>query len=200
MSDKKRKHPMSDSSKLADAAEALVQAALSETNSSMVAMNREVVQGIQSIAADLKGRNDDKALEALGVLNGKVDTLSSNISQMHVTMKTQEKLHRIEFALGHCDLGTFVYYSDSDRSGHRSEELVKNILLIFRQGFGYNITLGMTLTESSYRSSNEEKLASNQKFRDALTAQLFTLLGVPPVWDAQPKEDGRRVIRYPVKS
>jgi hypothetical protein len=197
MSDKKRKHPMSDSSKLADAAEALVQAALSETNSSMVAMNREVVQGIQSIAADLKGSNDGKTLEALGVLNGKVDTLSSTISQMHVTMcsidgslKAQDKLRRIEFALGHCNLEMFRYGSDK-----RSEDLVKKILLSFRKGSGYHITLDMTL--GSYFNSNEDMLASNQKFRDALTSQLFTLLGVQPVWDAQPEKEGRRVIRYP---
>jgi hypothetical protein len=52
----------------------------------------------------------------------------------------------------------------------------------------------MVLSYNGY--SNEEKLKSNQKFRDALTTQLFTLLGVEPVWDAQPEKDGRRVIRY----
>jgi hypothetical protein len=197
---------MSDNSKLAAAAEALVRAAVSKMKSSVVAMDREVIQGIQSIAADLKGRNDDeKTLEALGVLNGKVDVLNSNISQMHkssllmqVTMcgidsslKTQDKHRRIEFALGHCNLGTFQY-----SFGIRSEDLVKKILLNFRKGSGYYISIEKTLSNCS-GCSNETKLTSHQQFRDALTAQLFTLLGVEPVWDAEPEEDGGRVIRYP---
>jgi hypothetical protein len=185
---------MSDnnSSQLAAAAEALVRAAVSKMNASVVAMDCEVVQGIQSIAADLKGRNDDKMLE---VLNGKVDTLNSNISQMHVTMKTQEKLHRIEFALGLCNLGTLTYYMDGCLHPTRSGQLLRAILLDFRKGSGHYISLDMTL--GSYFHSNEAKLTSNQQFRDALTAELFTLLGVEPVWDAEPEVDGRRTIRYP---
>jgi hypothetical protein len=185
---------MSDnnSSQLTAAAEALVRAAVSKMNASVVAMDCEVVQGIQSIAADLKGRNDDKMLE---VLNGKVDTLNSNISQMHVTMKIQEKLHRIDFALGHCSLGTLSYFTYGSCYPNRGEQLVRAILLEFRKGSGYYITLNMV--HDPHCSSNEAKLTSNQQFRDALTAELFTLLGVEPVWDAVSEEDGRRAIRYP---
>jgi hypothetical protein len=189
------RNPMSDnSSKLAADAEALMRAAVSKMNSSVVAMNREVVQSLQSIAADLKGRNDEKTLEALGVLNRKVDTMHTTMCSIDESLKTQDKLRRIEFALGHCNLEEFYYHSEG--YGLRSEDLVKTILLNFRKGSGYYISLDMRL-DICNRSSNEEKLASHQKFRDALTAQLFTLLGVQPVWDAQPKKDGRRVIRYP---
>jgi hypothetical protein len=196
---------MSDnnSGKLAAAAEALVRAAVSKMNASVIAMDREDIQGIQSITADLKGRNDDeKTLEALqasiGLMNGKVDTLNSTISQMQNTMCSIDKHGRIEFALGHCNLNKFDYNQYSDRVRQRSECLVKQMLLSFRKGSGHCMYY---MTLDPYFYSNEGKLTSNKKFRDALTAQLFSLLGVEPVWDAvlqaELEEDGRRVIRYP---
>lgn len=207
---------MSDN-KLAAAAEALVQAAVSETNSSMLAINREVADGIKSISADLQGRgsNDSETLNSIqaqvgalnskvDTLNSKVDTLNSNIVKMQATMssidtslKTQERLKRIEFALDECSHGVFSYYTnDNSYNNERSDALVKSILLNFRKGFGYYIPLEMRLTQPSYGRSNEDKLALNQKFRDALTEQLYTILGVKPVW-SEPEQNGRRVIRYP---
>jgi hypothetical protein len=193
---------MSDnnSSQLTAAAEALVRAAVSKMNASVIAMDCEVVQGIQSIATDLKGRNDDeKTLEALeasvGLLNGKVNTLNSTISQMQNTMCSIDKHRRIEFALIHCNFDMFAY-SDSDCSNHRSEHLAKTILLYFRKGYGYCTSLDMIL--DPHCSSNDEKLKSNQKFRDALTARsCFRCWASNQFGTPCYKPNRRRVIRYP---
>jgi hypothetical protein len=172
---------MSDN-KLAAAAEALVQAAVSETSSSMLAINREVVDGIQA----------------------KVDTLNSNVVKMQATMcsidrslKTQERMRRVDFALDQCSRGSFVYYPNADSHNDASSEvLVRKILLDFRQGFGYYVPSETILNRKRNYLSNEDTLASNQQFRDALTDQLYNILGVKPVW-SEPEQNGRRMIMYP---
>jgi hypothetical protein len=197
--------------KLAAAAEALVQAAVSETSSSIFAINREVADGIQSISADLKGRGskDSETLNSIqakvDTLNSNVDTLNSNMVMMQATMcsidtslKTQERLKRIEFALDQCSHGVFLY--STNEVCDRSDVLVKSILLNFRKGLGHYIALETTRTGDDYglpsNLSYKDKLALNQKFRDALTEQLYTILGVKPVW-SEPEKNGGRMIIYP---
>jgi hypothetical protein len=163
----------------------------------------------KSISADLKGRGskDSETLNSIQakvvVLNSKVDTLSSNMVKMQATMcsidtslKTQERLKRIEFALDQCSLGHGVFLYYTNEGSDRSDVLVKRILLNFRKGLGHYIPLETTLTGDDYGLSKKEKLALNQNFRDALTELLYTILGVKPVW-SEPEQNGGRLITYP---
>jgi hypothetical protein len=174
---KKSTSTMSDN-KLAAAAEALVQAAVSETSSSLVATtNREVSDGIKS-------------------MNSNMVNVQATMSSIDKSLKTQERMRRVEFALDRCSHGNFDYYPKEYSMSESCDALVKSILLNFHQGFGYYIPLEMTLTRQHSAHSNADKLASNQKFRDALTEQLRSILGVKPVW-SEPEQNGRRMIMYP---
>jgi hypothetical protein len=123
--------------------------------------------------------------------------MQATMCSIDTSLKTQERMKRIEFAVDQCSHAMFTYYPKADSfQVARSEMLVKNILLSFHQGFGYYIPLEMTLTHHNDCRSYEARLASHQQFRDALTELLHTILGVKPVW-SEPEQNGGRMIMYP---
>jgi hypothetical protein len=191
---------MSEKNKLATAAEALVQAAVSETTSSTLAITRQVADGIKDISVELKGFNEHT--RTLAAIHSSVEALNVSISKMQKTLddsiKSQTKQRRIKWALQSCKQGSFDYSPTGDYRSHAtsSEELVRSILHAFRLGNGYYISLDMQMPDTGYHRSNEQKLASNQQFRDALTRQLSAILGVTPVW-SEPEATGQCIIRYP---
>jgi hypothetical protein len=186
---------------VAETAEALlVQTAISETrSSSTLAISREVSDGIKDLSEGPKEHRDERTLDAI---HASLDTLNRNICKLQNTLEdslqNQDKLRRIEFAIQNCKNGSFDYSpTGTSGNGKSTEDLVRLILYDFRLGKEFALRLGLQLPHYAFEPRpDEEKIASNQQFRDALTTQLTTLLGVTPVW-SEPNKNGRRTIRYP---
>lgn len=191
----------SSASKLTEAAEALVQAAVAETEASSLALGREVVDSIQNISKDvdaLKTATDNKSnmivqhladlKTAVASVKTAVDLQSDVIKLQIQAIEAQTKLHRIDMALR--DVASlpglnFDYYKAGD-GFCQSINLCKNILRSFYKGCGYFI-------EGMYISTGRPHETDPKDFQEKLSNHLETLLGKRPKIGVS---DGKQAIWY----
>mmetsp|Transcript_4142 Transcript_4142/g.8894 ORF Transcript_4142/g.8894 Transcript_4142/m.8894 type:complete len:190 (+) Transcript_4142:38-607(+) len=179
--------------KLMDAAEALVKAAVSETEATAVSHGRATVASLESISksvSELHVSNDGKLNLILPLLAEMVISLkgmNSKMEQQVNILQEEAKRRKIEFALQHTERQNFDYRQDSGYN-NKSNSLVTDILWSFLKGNGYYLPSGARSTSRNTCESTPEN------FRAALISQLENLLGSKPrITDAA---DGRQIIWY----
>jgi len=134
---------MSSSKRLKEAAEQLIKAAYldvkaegeskaSEATVAAIATGNDYLAALDKQVASLKETMDAK----INTLNQNVGNVKEQLEVLQRSTETQTKLLNICWAIENCKLNSFQYYEGrNDRE--TSENLVRNILFSFRQGFGY---------------------------------------------------------------
>ena len=137
-------------SRLAEAAEALAEAATLEADT---ITNKEVVAAIESLKTSF---------------DAKINLLKSDISSMKAIMEEEQKQTRLYRARECVNLSSFIYYADGYKK--ESKDLAKEVLMWFSLGYGYNLPNG----RMSYYEEN------HQAFRDKFSNQVKALIGRDP--------------------
>jgi hypothetical protein len=184
---------MSHQPSVSEAAEALVRAACLDLKvQNDAASSAKVVAAIASLGTkidatakatkEMKASTDDKlnsVTQHLGDVKSSLDALKSSVD-------AASAMRSLEFAFDHADIGSFQYHAD--QTFILSKDLVKNMLLSFRQDRGHYLPKNARLV--SYTSSSN----SQTEFENKLIAQIYNLTGVKPcIVDSS---DGRRIIYY----
>ena len=177
-----------DSRKLAEAAEALVQAAVAETEANSLALSREIASSVKLLAdGSFKASVDGKLnttnqhladlKDAVALVKASVDLQTDAIKSLTKTFQEQTRLQNITDAIkndNYLALIRFVYRGNNDSyTSNHSDTLVKAILRAFRKNQGYYIT-GLYIGETY---SNNKDVAGFQK---KLCDQIEDLLGKRP--------------------
>jgi CO dehydrogenase/acetyl-CoA synthase alpha subunit len=195
-----------DMSKLTLAAEELIKAASTHVESTSLAIGKETVEGLKQLSVN--STSIEKSVEALKLLQeSKMNTLIQSIAELKKEMTElnanvvlQTKHQTLEWAISNAEMGSFKYYEKADnyncyhcnRSQVASAELVRLVLMIFRNGSGrYIDKLGLTHTSSG--GVNDQNKESEKNFRDALSTQIHNLTGQKPRFAIT---DGRYAIYY----
>jgi hypothetical protein len=161
----------------------------------------------------------------LDTVNEKLDVINQNILALKNVIKEQDKYQRLAFAIENSQLGSFAYYIRCKPNGlgfssrrdqdsmprdqdsmpctvyfgsgkQNSSELVKNILLSFRQGTAQCLSQCAIIDDlavSCWLSENQANEAE-QKFHDELVGQIYRLTGTKPRITKQ--ENGTYAIFY----
>lgn len=126
-----------------------------------------------------------KVNSSLDTINLSVCHLASEFQSLKMLMETQEKMHRITFAIENCEFGSFEYYNSLTFCHHQSHHLVKSILFAFRQEDGYELPTECIVEESlgdrCHHAAEEKKMANGERlFHESLVTQIHALTGVEP--------------------
>uniref|UniRef100_A0A7S2YPC9 Uncharacterized protein n=1 Tax=Entomoneis paludosa TaxID=265537 RepID=A0A7S2YPC9_9STRA len=196
----KAQRSMTTSSKaeLLEAAEALVKAAVSDTESTSLSHGRATVSGLEEISkgiSEMKVSSDgklntihqklfdlDKTLQEMKFLmKEEVDILREDQQLRKLDLEIQNKRHKLEFAMQHADHEEFVYYLSSSRRAESSVStgLVKDILLAFLRDKGFVLSSDLRLAKKNdYGGLGAyEHFGSEKDFRRKLVRLLESLLG-----------------------
>jgi len=177
---------------LSEAAAELVRAAEMEVNvatqkklsSSLEALKQSFdtkLNAIQQVVKQSSTNSDDKmntVNQNIVNLTGKINTVNQNIVDLNETMKHNQKMQTLEWALQNAEIGSFSYYEPNSYSDKNSADLLRKVLLWFRRGEGCYIG-DSTLQQSRYLNE-QQKEESREKFRKELAAQIYSLTGINP--------------------
>jgi hypothetical protein len=193
-----------DMSKLTLAAEELIKAASTHVESSSLAIGKETVEGLKRLSVN--STSIEKSVESLKQSQeSKMNTLIQSIAELKKEMTDlnanvvrQTKHQTLEWAISNAGMDSFKYYKKDNRSTYHggsdvaSTELVRSVLMWFRQGMGAYIE-NNSLTPYLSNDTKEKDEEGEKKFRDALSTQIHNLTGQKP---RIVMSDGRYVIYY----
>jgi hypothetical protein len=192
---------------LVEAAEALARAALSEAETSSLAVGRETVAGLIALkeSIDQKFNTNNQKLETLGEsISAELLKVTSEVQSLKHAIEKQDKFQRISFGIQNSHVGSFKYrlfsqedsYSKNTAYGREydSADLVKSILLSFQKGWGYDPgRCAVGIQNSGFQTRvNAEK--AEEEFRISIIDQIFSLIGTKP--SITKEADGRYAIYY----
>jgi hypothetical protein len=191
-----------DSNNLAAAAEALVQAAVTTTQTNSLALSRDIAASVKQLSDESKSfkESTDSKLnttnqhlvdlkDAITSVKTALELQTDAIKLQTAAIKEQTRFQLISSALkeeSYLASNRFIY-RDANNATAYSDQLIKTILLNFRKGNGLYIT-NLYLCEGHY-SSNKD----SDGFEKKLCDQLHHVLGVCPKIT---KADGKTTIRY----
>jgi hypothetical protein len=170
----------SKKARLEEAAEALVRAAVSVSETASLAIGRDVakkldkldkLEGVSEDIVSLKESSDAK----LNMIHQDICNLKDEMAKVSQALKTEAKVQRIQFAIDHVEKRQNIEYSHANN--YKSiRELLTPVLWQFMQGFGYYLpdnaiffNVGETNTEVGYEA-----------FRSKVVTELHALLGKKP--------------------
>ncbi|GKZ00515.1 hypothetical protein MPSEU_001003900 [Mayamaea pseudoterrestris] len=192
--------------KLTAAAEALIQAAVSVTESNSLALSREIAASIKDVSEGsklVKESMENKLnttnqhlcdlKDAVSAVKTSIDAQTEAIKLQTAAMKDQARFQQITSALTTSDqyltAHRFTYYVNGDHySSGQSDQLIKRILILFRKNCGFYIT-NYSLNSTQYSSSSKDCAG----FRKNLCDQIQDILGQRP---RVTETDGKTTIWY----
>ena len=135
----------------------------------------------------------------LNKINQRLNNIDSKMAAIQKDINHQTKLQALAFAIENSEIYSFQYYQyqDDNTEGYavkaQSADLVRDVLLNFRRGYGYILPKG-TMSSFPWGHTLEEQAKSNTKFHAALVARIHTLTGTKP--RVEEEDDGSFVIYY----
>jgi len=178
--------------------EELVKAAEAEVEVSSLRTGWEIVECLQTLSRNIQAMKEERATDS----QSSRDKISSKLENLHQAMMSnsqaikvlrdeialQTKLQRLDFAYRNSSVGAFEYRTNDFRSYGNTWDLIPEIILSFRKGFGRYINGWGT---SHYSEESEAKAA---EFHSKLSDQIETLTGVKPCIEQE--SSGKYSIHY----
>jgi hypothetical protein len=173
----------SKKARLEEAAEALVRAAVSVSETASLAIGRDVAKKLDKLdklervsedIVSLKESSDTK----LNTIHQDICNLKDEMAKVSQALKTEAKVQRIQFAIDHVENrqnGQYVFATSSVM--RIREDLLTPILSSFMRGFGYNLPGNAYLYGVSSNQNNEK---GYEDFRSKVVTELHELLGKKP--------------------
>jgi predicted RNase H-like nuclease (RuvC/YqgF family) len=183
--------PPTKKNRLAEAAEALIEAASLETDSmtqkqltaNLDSLKSSFVDNLNRVVQKLQSSNENFDAK-INTLNQHVHDLKIEMGALKKIMENQTKQKTLELALTLLDLNSFTYFECSNNyhaNQKNSSELAKTVIRLFMLGYGYNLPLEATLTnEQRFTTSTAEKELLKKAFIDKFAGQIRALIKREP--------------------
>lgn len=177
--------------RLAEAAEALIEAASLETDSmtqkkltaNLDSLKSSFADNLNIVVQKLQSSNENFDAK-INTLNQHVHDLKIEMGALKKIMENQTKQKTLKGALTLLDLNSFTYFECSNNYANQknSSELAKTAIRSFMLGYGYNLPSEATLTidhRFSSKSTAEKELLNNA-FVDKFAGQIKALIKREP--------------------